>query len=358
MSVHEPVFVMDVPSRPLGEHVSVTGDVIGKRRWPDYLEITLRDATGRIRLLISNDVCTRATEKDQSCFHKKTRLKVLGSVSEQSGDLPILSDVSEVHVLGKLNSELEKLDSEMREQASRMLMSRIRRSASQFLQDECFVEFESKVISSRWDEEGLEPLRVVYPGFGAPVTLATSPSAQLMEFLVTTQAQRAFTVSTSFTSTYRFLNGAAETRIVMAKANDLTASEHEKIIWEISKRVISQFDNNVPKSLSSPVVVEAQWPGESGLAAYSDFKPSNELTLIRYKASIPAARGLWSTHVDTIMHVVDRDSNLLVEGYRESLRGQRHISSLCLYPAQFLGLLRRAPARQLIDLGRFNVWDG
>ena len=89
-------------------------------------------------------------------IHISLRFRVTAQVTENSNNIRILNEVSNIEVLATPTAELSELDSESRDQASRMLMSRICKDLSDILRSNNFVEFQSRVISKRWDVRGSE----------------------------------------------------------------------------------------------------------------------------------------------------------------------------------------------------------
>lgn len=354
------MFAIDLPKCTIGEFVTITGYVIKKRKFPSYLSVRIKDITGTILVLLDKNVDLKKPNISQEFFHIGTRIRINGRVSTNNEGVRLLKNITDAEVLGKHNARLPELDEEMREQASRMLMSRICRNASQFLNKNKFTELETRVISRKWVEKGLEPLRVLYPGFGSNAVLSTSPSAQVMDFLSTTLVKRAFTVSTSFSTTYRFKSGPADLRVIVAKALDLSEKELQEIIWDLSIHILSKIDDrNIPSiNRSSPkTAIDLKWPHTKDQLLGVGSKIKDPLTLVRYSANMVVEGENWTTEIVSILHLINNNGSILVEGATERLGDDVVISSLTVYPSQFLGFLKKAPIRQLRNIGRFNVWQ-
>jgi hypothetical protein len=348
-------YVIDIRHEiPLGSATTITG-FVQKRRWfSSHVAVRIRDITGSILVLVDTTVEPGSQKGFQGSLTHGTRIRVTGTVGESAERKRLIHKVTNIEVLGDLNAQLSELDSEMREQASRMLLSRVIEVASQFLRGENFTELESRVISSGWVDHGLEELRVVYPGFGSAVALATSPSAQVMDFLTTTGSSRAFTVSTSFTTTYRFPNGAAECRVIVGKALSLDVDDERNLLWRLAHRILSRLGVSVPGNADSAGASDIhtlEWPLR--IAASSD---PDALRLVHYPVRMQADGGR-GTSIGAIVHVVTGRRTMLIEGSRETFRSGTVISTFTVYPPQFLELLQATPARQLRNLGRFNVWN-
>lgn len=350
----QPIFVIDLARLALGTEVVITGYVLHKLSRQGYVELLIRDITGVTRAHVDKDPVTGAASYDPKAFWKNTRIRVYGRTGQTDGGTPVIRDVQQVDIISPQKPQISEFDNELREQASRMLLSRIIRDATEFFLREQFIQFESKFISTTWVDEGLEPLKVIYPGFGSPATLATSPSAQVLDFLTTTLAERAFTVSTSFSSTYRFPRAGAELEVIVAKALDLTTDMLINLIQSLAESIASHF-RAAGASAAQPIpIIERTWSDGEELGSITC---EGDFALLKYKASIPVKWEHWTTTIVDVIHLLDTDGNVVAEGSREVLNDTISISSITLYPSQFLSFLtRRAPARQLRDLGTFNVW--
>ena len=340
-------FIFDVTRCEMGEKIIITGTVIDNKKYQNGVYgVTVKDITGKITCLFENAQITSTTQFKK--IVQNVRIRIFGEVKENSKGLRVLSEIYIFEILKNDKSLLADLDSEYREQASRMLMSRICKRAANFLHTNHYKEFDSRVISSRWYEDSLEPLQVVYPGFGSPAYLATSPAAQIIDFMTVTISDRAFTISTSFTTSYRFPNGSAETRIISAKAMNLSEDEHKAIIKGITAKILMEFSAET-KSLDE---LEGEWPDNINGQHYFELKLQGELTLITFTANIPVIGTIWNSKIDLIIQLIDAEKNILAEGAREIIEDDFTISSLTIYPSQFLGLIQKAPFRQLQNLNK------
>lgn len=349
MNAAKNFFIIDIPNVILNTVVQLTGIVDAKKSFQNgRVGVTLKDITGKILCVLDKSAGFPKVNVDD-------RVRVAGEVTLNTKNVRILTAVNELEVLGNLKSdisELARLDSEMREQASRMLMNRICRKASSFLQGNHFIEFESKLISNRWPDDSLEPLLVSYPGFGSPVVLTTSSASQVTDFLTTTVTSKAFTISTSFTSSYRFPNGSAEMRVIVAKATDLSLAEQEALLLELTGKSLKEFN----KEVGTIDRLYGHWPEKIEGVDYNEMRFDKDLSLVRFSANIPIIGKGWNTRIDTILQLFDKDKNIIAEGSREVLGNGVVISSLTIYPSQILGLVERAPSRQLSNLT--GIYDG
>lgn len=344
---HLPFYIADLDNCKIGDEVIVTGQYLFRRDHKDRVVIQIRDITGSIYVRVTLE---QAVILDRVSRYSRVRIK--GRVGRsKDGKHPVIAEVNFLQDLGSLKVPLRDLGPEMREYASRMFVSRVTNSCSALLRDRGFDEFDSKVISSEWVDGGLEPLQVLYPGFGSPASLITSPSAQVMDFLNATGTQRAFTVALSFTSTFRHPNNAAETRVIVAKAVDLSVDGLRSLALATCMSALDRLD----VSLTVPPVkevVDAQWPG--GLLRPD---PHSTLTVYQYSSSIPTGGASWhSMLLENVVHVVSITGNILVDASIERI-GERTVGTLAVYPARFLPLIDApSPRRQLSDLNEYKSW--
>lgn len=344
---YPPCYIADLKDRIAGEKVTITGQYIERRKHRDRIIITVRDITGTTFARLSHDQY-RCLEH----IAKNSRIRMAGVVGlSRDGDQYVMPRVDRIEDLGSLKVPIQDLSSEMREYASRMFVSRVSNICASALRDQGFDEFDSKVISSEWIDGGLEPLQVIYPGFGNPATLVTSPNAQVMEFLNATGVSKAFTVALSFTSTFRHPNNSAETRVIVAKATDISLADLRSLSLSLSLRVLDRL--RVPRT--DPVVEEvlnAAWPNTPYMSGRA-----STLTIAQYGPNISTGGTGWRNMLlENVIHVIGKSGFVLIDGALERI-GQRSVSTLAIYPARFLSLIDAPlPRRQLSDLNQYKSW--
>ena len=340
-------FIADLKDKAPGEPVLITGQYDTRRTHRDRVTISIKDITGTTFVAFYNEHIAAI-----EAIERFSRIKVWGNTGlSKDGRNIVIPSADGVTDLGSLKVPFKELGPEMREYAARMFVSRVTNSCAAALRDKGFDEFESKLISSEWIDGGLEPLQVLFPGFGNPATLITSPSAQVMDYLNATGVDKAFTVSTSFTTTYRHSNNAAETRVVVAKSVDLALTEICKVALAVCTRALDRL--RVPYTDPPSEDVLTKWP--AGILAAT--KTSSTLTIAHYGSDIVTGGTGWRNMlVENVFHVLGPTGVILIDGAIERI-GQRTISTLSIYPARFLALIDAdPPRRQLNDLNEYNSW--
>jgi hypothetical protein len=346
-SDYSPCYVSDLGKRALGEKIAVTGQYLARRDHRDRVVLTVRDITGTTFAKVSFEQMLGLAG-----LEKYSRLRILGLAGKsKSGTDNVIPQVDLIENLGTLKVPYQDLNVEMKDYASRLFVSRISHATASLLREQGFDEFESKVISSEWLDGGLEPLQVAFPGFGNPAMLATSPNAQVMEFLNATGVNKAFTIALSFTSTYRHPNNSAETKIILAKALDVAAPDLRELSISVCRRVVDKLA--IPQSsLIVEENLDAVWPN-----SISPLTGNSTLGIFQYNIGIATAGTAWRNMLlERVVHVISKAGLILIDGAVERI-GQRSVSTLAIYPARFLSLIDSPmPRRRLSNLGQYKSW--
>lgn len=347
-------YATDIRAIDLDEEVSITGYVVKRREFSTHLSVRVRDITGTILIELPRGSQGAKDPWPKSMFPEGARISVSGRVKANAQGERLIH-AAEVRNLGRIHSRLSELDAEMREQASRMLISRVSSSLARLLQNQKFVQFRSSVISLNLTESGLQGMRVTYPGFGGHVNLAISPSAQVMEYLNTTGERRAFTESVSFSTTYRFANGNTEIPVTVGKSLDMDPDQHRRLLGQLATKAldaagIAVASNNTIKV--SPRSLQG-WGSPQRYDA-----DDARFALFEYAVNIPVFGRNWESTVRGIIHVCDNSGTLLMEGAEESIGSNVSIKTVTAYPTQFLQGLTSRPDRRLRNLEQYHDWEG
>ena len=82
----------------------------------------------------------------------------------------------------------------------------------------------------------------------------------------------------------------------------------------------------------------------------------NTINIVVFQTDLEVCTENYTSNIEEIIHIIDVDNNILAEGAREALPNGLIISTITVYPSQFLSLLKKAPARQLQELWRKYGW--
>ncbi len=343
MNNYQIIFSRDLQQYAANDMVCVTGIVF--HRWGNKYNfgISLKDLTGTVSVSFGNN--SKGYSKDMFTVGKRVRINAKVCFDRKGNKcLGHVESVEFLEEITQLNKELDIL-----EQESLVMLSKICNKIRLQLGKIGFIEVNTRVISRYLGEEILEPLFAKYPGFGTPAYLSPSPSSQLSEFLSVTLLPKVFTETLSFTTSYRFPNGATEMPIIMAKAINLPKDEEKNIIVRISNSIVDSLSDKKFQL----VTIHGEWNDE---AVTKQSYTTGTFTYGTYTTNIPTVGRKWNSTVCTINRFEDDKGNLLVEGSTEELNDSTRISTFTFYPSQYLNWISKAPKRQLLNL--WKMYDG
>ena len=337
------IFAHEILSCNVNDAVYITGIV--KKKWnrsDGGFGIILDDITGSVVVSFST---TYGPKKSQ--FINGTRVRIYATVAQKNDKQYYLKDVDHVDFLEEINKWSQDYD--IMEQEALLLISKVSQRIRERLIKSNFVEVSARIISRHLDDDTLEPLLAIFPGYGAPAYLTPSPSSQLSEFLAVTLIPRVFASTMSITQSYRFPNGSSEIPIIMAKAINMDDNEKRKLILNTSSTVL--------KSLSGTHFDLQQMEGIWGEEVTYDMnREQNKFLYCTFSANIPTIGDKWNSVVNRISLLEDDQGNLLVETSDEIINEINTISTITFYPAQYLNWINKAPKRQLLNL--WKLFDG
>jgi aspartyl/asparaginyl-tRNA synthetase len=288
--------------------------------------VELKDNTGIIKIRI-NSIKDALASKEFFTINRV--LNVVGILSiDLKGKKYICGEWSGIYSHGSIDKEYQKADVELKEQQSRSMISKICRVVSEKLEEKGYIEISTKVVSREWNEEAFNIMKVIYPGFGTPVCLVPSPFSQLSDFLLATFNDKAFSVTSSFASGFRFPHSPTEMKIVYAVSmakddqplHELMNEMHDVINGEI-KKLLSPENYNLPELF---------------------FKTEN------YNSQVIGDN--WTSVIKSVIRYQTSDGDVFMEGSEEMTDGEMWIQTLVVYPTQYMGNLNM---RQLLNYERF-----
>lgn len=341
--IYTAIFAHEISTHSVGDTVYITGIV--KKKWnrdDGGFGIKLDDITGSIIISFSSSV---AYKKGQFIHGK--RVRIYATVAQKPDGGYFLNDIERVDFLEEINKWSQDYD--IIEQEALLLISKVAQKIREKLIKSDFVEVSTRIISRHLDDDTLEPLLAVFPGYGSPAYLTPSPSSQLSEFLAVTLMPRVFANTLSITQSYRFPNGASEIPIIMAKAINMDESEKRKLILNTSSAVL----NSLSGTHFDLQQIEGIW-GED--VTYEVTREQNKFLYCTYSANIPTIGEKWNSVLNSISRLEDDQGNLLVETSDEIINEINTISTITFYPTQYLNWIKKAPKRQLLNL--WKLYNG
>lgn len=331
-----------------GETAIIIGYVVSVRKSSRTIFADVRDYTNVIQLVMERE---SLSESDwNSCKRLKAhhRISAEGSVgSTRSGQKSIYASVKPT-VLGRVNGAIHDLDLQLSIFANQLLLSRMRFSFQKLVADLGYIEIEPRVLSSDWPKNGLEALRVNYPGFGSHATLATSPANQLREFMLATGNDRVFAISRCFSSTFRIENSSSEALIGMGYAKNLTVDSLVDLLIMIPERVVAAVGVSH---------VASKFTEQTDLhIVRSDSDPLSPHVAASYQRVLEVCGNPGPHHVKAVIRMSYPPGIVVAEGAVETIGGYVNIATFCIHFEQLLSLFSDLPARNLRSLGRFELW--
>ena len=280
----------------------------------------------------------------------KDRLQVQGTVVRRRGkDAPSILVKDTKVVL--LRSPAKKTTGEPDQGvvATQFFLAAIRRIAEAYFIRERFEQFEPSFLTSSKSASQIEPLAIIFPGYGGSSYLAPSPAPQLMEAILVSSNPRVFCVSRCFSGSIRDGYTSAESLILCAHQLDASLDQMCILAQGAVKAVFHQYATR-PK-LSAPK--EQQWLETSAWPVkerdWSDLELTvQEPEIHRYRAH-PASS---NERAQSIFRVCWPTDVVLAEGHTELVDGRVPLGGITIHLERMVPLLRDVTLRRLRQIVR------
>ena len=217
----------------------------------------LTDGSGSIQLVAKKDIFTTDHWNQIKSVKEQSPVQVAGRVGEsENRRLSVFLSEPPCEIRALRDKRLSLAWSSVKVVSNQVLLARIRKCCSEFLERQDFMEIEPFYISRSWQGSDLAALEVKYPGFGLPVFLVPSPAAQILKAIVTTGKPKVFCVSRCFTGEFRDIMDRAETVIISAKVHH-TSWDHLK---ELALNGVKSIFSTVSRSPQNEAALSSVWP--------------------------------------------------------------------------------------------------
>jgi len=218
-----------------------------------------------------------------------------------------------------------------------ILTAALRRAGEDFLEAHDYLRINPRHLSASWGtQRGLEPLRVLYPGFGIPVYLAPSPSPQLIDAITATGENRVFASGTSFSTSYRGSTDGVETALIMTRSIDITLPALKAQARALLTTALDRLD---PQARRGRNWIEREEP----------------VATIGERASDPTNFQVWTHSTIDVglaaFRILLPGGFVAIEGAVEQRGHGLPLGSLAFHPERMLPILQQTPLRRLTDLG-------
>lgn len=217
-------FAAIVPSQ--SARADLRGVIIARRKAKTAIFFDLSDTTQSVQLIVS-------AASDPDLFSQALTLQVADRVHvsgvltrTQAGVLTVAIDRIDLLIPRRALSDRDLLANlSKRDISPRFLLARLGKLAQDLFEAREFLQFSPHYISTRIKGVGVEPLDVVFPGWGATTSLVPSPLPQLLEAAVLSGTPRVFSACRLFSRTIRdgFTSSEAYSVCAVSLEHDLTA---------------------------------------------------------------------------------------------------------------------------------------
>ena len=335
-------------------HGIVTSSVVKNR----YAYFHIHDGTGSIQVAASVPPLSEQHLEACKLIRQYDRLHLNGKVTRftnkrTSQTTPTVSLAGAPAVIparpGRASLDQELIESNVGDVGGQIFLARVRERATTFFQHQKYLDLETRSISSVWQEEGVRPLRIDYPGYGIPAYLIPSPRTQLLKAIILTGRSKVFSVARCFTPTYRDPLVSAESPFLCAQYLGATLDDLVHLS-EDAVRFILQDISTAP--VQSEMLtrdwprVECVWPPD--LQAFQVVTPEIHVYCEFCGDHSPPP------HIQSIFRLCWPQNVVLAEGVIETLQNDVNIGTVSIHFERLVAVIRMT-RRQMQDL-RQTQW--
>lgn len=315
--------------------------------------IRLLDATGSIQLVCDRSVLPHETWELVRKVRPLDRVRVRGRVGlTERKTLSIFVELIE-EFLPRTISDRDVLDADQRGLTTQFFLARIRLRATHYFREASFEEFEPSYLSASLEESRVEPLRVVFPGFGANAYLVPSPAMQLWEAVLITANPKVFCVSRCFSAAIRDGYTSAESMILCARQLGASLEGMCELAENAVKTIFGHF-TTMPNTLQAWLGPQS-WPiKKCQLASIEVAVKSPEIHILeiprnptgRMPNDMSMFRICWPPPGSSVVGNV-----VVAEGHVASVEENIVMGGITLHLERMVPVLRDVTLRRLRHLG-------
>lgn len=245
-----------MPERPVRGRVQ--GLITGLRKHGGIVFVTVRDITDSIQVVLRKNHLAAESWNEISNWNILDSVFAEGPVDRtRSGELSIFAEAT-----GSLTSTVRGINGAPDEDYSNLTLARqfflaqLRNKASSWMRERGFLEFSPLYLSASTEFEHLEPLEVVFPGWGGKSYLIASPVHQLQSALMAAR-DRVFCVSRVFSSMVRDGYTSAESQILCLQLFNPQDDELKNLAEGLIKHLFKDL-RTMPEAFELPWSVQ-EW---------------------------------------------------------------------------------------------------
>ncbi len=336
-------------SPTLDAYAVLAGLVTKIRRHGGIQFLQLRDATGSIQLVAMRDSLDDEGWSSVAGLRAGDRVHAAGTVGRSNtGQASVFLTGPPVKRNEDLGGTVAGSESTYANVGMQIFLARLKNRAAEFYRAAGLVEIEPKFISSTWETPGLEPIQLMYPGFGSTsACLAPSPSVQLLDAMVVTGTPAVFAASRCFSTTFRDERSSAESLIVSAKYLGATSEGLQASILSAVEFVLSELET-LPEAGFHP---RDEWRTRRVAGGPLGHDRQFEAPTFEIYASPEIGRGTENIRLVEIYRLLWPPHRVVAEGALEQLDAGVYLGSSTLHIERMASLLRDVPVRRIRNLG-------
>lgn len=345
----------------LGRPACFTGLITRRNKRKTTLFLDLVDGTGKIQALLPRGESETLWEAAIG-FSERSRVAITGRVVRSAtGQTSVeISSITEHPVSAGARGARRggSLGADVAEERppTALYLARLENHFRHAIQEHGFTEVSMRLISASSPVGGVEPLRVIYDGYGSAFFLAPSPVPQLVREIIDTPYDRLFSVSRCITQTYRDPHVSVESVILAGVASDLDITTVLALCHELAADLY-QSDRTAPirdlagalsqSSLPWPPPVEYSVVDKPELQLFDRTVDGDD------SRSTRLGRLCWPFETsDEYLHA----EYVLAEGYTELSEGEPTLTGFVVNVERLLHmLLDGTDIRQIPTLGSGNT---
>jgi hypothetical protein len=336
---------------PDGEALASLSGLVSKIRSSGRIRfIQLRDVTGSIQLVAEKETLGEASWASVTSMRAGARVSVEGHVGRtRMGEASVFLTRPPILRSEDLGRPIAGSESQYANVGMQIFLARLRNRATDFYRASGLVEIEPKFISSAWETPGLEPIQLLYPGFGSTsACLAPSPSVQLLDAMLVTGTPAVFAASRCFSTTFRDERSSTESLIVAAKFIEATSAQLQQSILDAVEFVLSELET-LPEAGFHP---RESWK-TTQISGPSPRRRDRDVDIPTFEVyrTPDIGRGSESVRLAEIYRLLWPARSVIAEGALEQLDAGVYLGSSTLHIERMASLLRDVPVRRIRNLG-------